>query len=447
MLLDFITIDRSEKGEFYHRLYEKLKAAVENGAIKKGEKLPSIRQAAEQLGVSRTTVENAYMRLCIEGIAESLPQRGYFITGNTAKASAEESLLLPDERSFRYDFSSRKIDKTSADTELWKKLVRGVLTNSDALISYGNPQGEPSLRKALAEYCYKARGVNAAPENIVIGAGITPLLNILCGIVGRNVCVGLEGGFKTAENIFRDYGIEAHCLECDQNGAVTDKINGDMNFLFLQPATLSKISVTALSKRRSELKEWVERENRIIVEDDYNGELRYTARSLPAFQSKAPERTVYIGSFSKLLLPSVRIAYMVLPPVLAEKFRAREGFNPTCGKVEQLALTEYILSGALEKHLRRLRRLYYAKSQLLCATLSEKIDGEKEIVLYETMLTVELRTAVCAESREICDRLARRGIRVMPSPHKGAVRLSFAGIEATDIPDAVEILAGELKNF
>lgn len=447
MLLDFITIDRSEKGELYHGLYEKLKAAVFSGAIKKGERLPSIRQAAEQLGVSRTTVENAYMRLCIEGIAESLPQRGYFITGNTLKVSAEENIELPEEKSFRYDFSSRKIDTASADTEIWKRLVRSVLSAPQVLLSYGDPQGEPSLRKALSEYCYKARGVNAAPENIVIGAGITPLLNILCGLVGRNVCAGIEGGFKTAENIFRDYGIGTHRLECDRNGAVPQKINGDINLLFLQPATLSKISVTAMSKRRSEFEAWVQCENRIIVEDDYNGELRYTARSLPAFQSKAPEKTVYIGSFSKLLLPSVRIAYMVLPSCLAEKFRCREGFNPTCGKVEQLALTEYISSGALEKHLRRLRRLYYAKSQLLCSELSEKIDGEKEIVLYETMLTAELRTAVCEESQSICDRLAERGIRVMPSPQKGAVRLSFAGIEAKDIPAAVEILAKELKNF
>ena len=442
MVFDFIELEKDKRGGLYRTLYIKIKRAAECGAIKKGERLPSVREAAAQLGVSRTTVENAYTQLCIEGIAESLPQRGYFITGNKP-GNINPVASIKVESNIKYDFSSRSIDVAAADTELWKKKVRSVLWDSGELTSYGEPQGERGLREALSAYSYKARGVVASPDNIVVGAGIGPLLNILCGLTGRDITVGFQnGGFNTAESIFYDYGIKTQILDCDLSGATIESVEkSDINVLFLIPSALSKISVTALAKRRNEYSDWLKNGDRIVIEDDYNGELRYTARSVPAFQGKSPESTVYIGSFSKLLLPSVRIAYMVLPPRLAQVFRARKHcFNQTCGKIEQLALTEYISSGALEKQLKRLRRLYYSKSQLLIKELKENLKIPFEAVLYESSLTIELQTELGFESGAICRVAEEKGLRLMPSSNKGAVRLCFAGIATEKIPDAVKLL-------
>ena len=214
------------------------------------------------------------------------------------------------------------------------------------------------------------------------------------------------------------------------------------------PSALSKISISSLNNRRSGYIKWAEgKKERFIIEDDYNGELRYTARTVTSFQGKSPENTVYIGSFSKLLLPSVRIAYMVLPPSLADRLKKRRvGYNQTCGKIEQLALAEYILKGALEKQLRRLRRIYYNKSQILCAELKNKIPDSR-VKLYESSLTVELLTNKELESDYICKQALNKGIRLMKSDERGAVKLCFAGINKEKIPQAVEKLAIILKKI
>ncbi|MBP3599578.1 MAG: PLP-dependent aminotransferase family protein [Clostridia bacterium] len=450
MLFDFADLGQKNRGELYHTLYTKIKEAAELGAIKKGEKLPSVREAAKQLGVSRTTVENAYTRLCIEGIAESRPQRGYFITGNNNNFKSGVLKSEPQTIKIEYDFSSRSIDTDAADTEAWKRTLRSVLWDSSLLTSYGESMGEIKLRKALADYSYKARGVRADAENIVIGAGVGPLLNILCGLIGREVTIGIEnGGFAEAEGIFSDYGINTILLKSDSNGAIAERLNqNEIDVLFLLPSLLSKISVSAINNRRNEYIKWVrEKKNRLIIEDDYNGELRYTARTVSAFQGKAPENTVYIGSFSKLLLPSVRIAYMVLPTHLSEALKNRKtGYNQTCGKIEQLALSEYILKGALEKQLRRLRRIYYNKSLLLCEELKKGIP-DCDIKLYESSLTLELSVDKSIKSEEISSAALKSGIRLIKTEKEGTVRLCFAGISEQKIPAAAKKLSSLLKEL
>lgn len=448
MLLDFIQLDLNDKGSLYNTIYKEIREAYFSGVLKKGERLPSVREAALQLGVSRTTIENAYDKLCIEGIVESLPQKGYYFTDYKISQNAINNIMKDDEKQIKYDYSGRNVDRDLADIEIWKRTVRKILLNSQELTSYGDSQGEYILREAISTYIYKSRGVLSLPENIIIGAGIGTLLNILCGLIGRNVKIGFENeGFKQAQSVFSDYGIKNVILRSDNNGALSESIiQSRIDTLFLTPSALSKISVTSLSKRRNEYIKWVEAEgNRLIIEDDYNGELRLSARTVPAFQNKEPNKTVYIGSFSKLLLPSVRLAYMVLPPSLNEKFQKRKSdFNQTCGKIEQLALAEYILNGSLEKHLRKLRRQYYLKSQLLKEELKTQLPHFK-IQIFETSLTVELQTNMNITSEELCDELFKKGIKAIYSPKKGALKLSFAGIKAEDIKASINEIKTILK--
>lgn len=449
MLLDFADISSTRKGKLYSELYTQIKNAVVEGVLKKGERLPSVREASSQLGVSRTTVENAYTRLCIEGIAESLPQRGYFIIGipKTHSKAISEPVLKNE---IKYDFSSRLVDPDASDTELWKKLVRNVLWDSGELNSYGEPQGEVVLRKALAEYSYKARGVYATADNIVVGAGVGPLLNILCRLLGRDITVGFEnGGFKEARSILSDYGIKCFNIDSDQSGAIDSSLKAiNPDILFLLPSALSKISPSSISYRRNLFCEWAETENKLIIEDDYNGELRYTARSITAFQRKAPQKTVYIGSFSKLLLPSVRIAYMVLPDFLARKFKLLSAFyNQTCGKIEQLALEKYIVSGALEKHLKKLRRLYYTKSQLLLSELEENLDFFKSATLFESSLTVSVELSHNFNVQEIIKETSKNGIKIADFKGENNLKLCFGGIKAEKIHDGIICLNKILKNL
>ena len=445
MLLDFIDLKKGN-GAVYMELYNQINSAIENGIIKKGEKLPSIREAASQLRVSRTTVENAYLRLCIEGTVESLPQRGYYIRQGEKRFTAKPERTQSEERS-RYDFSGRSIDISAADTEFWKKTVREILRDTEELTSYGDPRGEAGLRNALSLYAYKARGVRASAENIIVGAGIGPLLNILCALIGKECVIGMENGeFEQASRIFSDYGINTRVIRGDLNGAVVSEIEkNNIGILFLQPSALSKISVTGLSSRRNEFIDWANKSpDRLFIEDDYNGELRYTARSVTAFQGKCPERTVYIGSFSKLLLPSVRIAYMVLPDSLSVKLNERLSiYNQTCGKVEQLALRRYIETGALEKHLKRLRKLYNEKSRICGRIISELIPSAKQ-TLFESSLTVLLEPENRGITEKIYSNARKYEISLGKTASRNEVRLCFAGISKNDIYTAIRLLSEDL---
>ncbi len=451
MIFNFADLDIKKEKNLYIALYKSIKEAVKCGAVKQGERLPSIREAAALLKISRTTVENAYARLCIEGIAESRPQRGYFIIGSKNIKETAEDIKEKPKIPIKYDFSSRRIDTSAADTETWKRLLRSVLRDSDVLTSYGDPQGEKELRETLAAYTYKARGVVTDAENIVIGAGIGPLLNIFCSLIGKDITVGIENGtFKEAESIFSNYGIKTIALKSDSNGALIEDIRKkNIDILFLLPSSLSKISVTGLAGRRKQYLDWVnEKKGRFIIEDDYNGELRYNARTVPAFRSIEKENCIYIGSFSKLLLPSVRIAYMVLPQKLTEVFGPKLRFyNQTSGKTEQLALNEYIKSGALEKHLRKLRRLYYLKSQSLVKSLHKHPDIFKNIIIFETSLTALVSTDKKTESTEICRICESFGLKVMPYEKKGVIKLCFAGISESEIAPAVELLSEVMKKI
>lgn len=445
MLLDFIRLEKNSDTAMYLQLYSEIKAAVAAGIIKKGERLPSIRETAAQLGVSRTTAESAYLRLCIEGIAESSPQRGYFVCSVPPASALSLSPAAPTspaaKKKILYDFSARNIDTSAADIDLWKRIVREVLRDTEGLTSYGDPQGEKPLRQALASYSYKSRGVVCRPENIVIGAGVGPLLNILCGLIGRDMTVGFEfGGFPIAEQIFEDYGIRTLTLDCDKNGALPASLKkSGADILMLMPSALSRISITGLARRRSLFAEWTKK-NRLIIEDDYNGELRYTARSVPAFQGKCPDRTVYIGSFSKLLLPSVRIAYMVLPDSLIDRFAQKKNYyNQTCGKTEQSALRVYIENGALEKHLRKLRKLYYAKSQSFLKA-AEEIFPEAEVTLYESSLIGGIRLPGKPDLKK-----AAEDCGIKPAGcSDNELRLSFAGIKEEAFLPALKALKNNL---
>ena len=438
MLYDFIQLDRSKASPLWLQLYEGLRQAIQSGKLSPGEKLASIRQTCNELSVSRTTVETAYGRLCMEGLAESQPQSGYRVRSALPQPSIApvHPLWKP-----RYDFGTSSIDPQAADLETWKKLMRAVLGDSRILTSYGDPQGEPYLREQLSRYAFRARGVKAGPDCIFIGAGVGPLLHLLCPLFPEKPPVFLESpGFSQAEQIFLDYGfpIEVPGAMDRKYGSPSLPESGCCIAAEL-PSLRPKMTSSAAALRRSQLSSWVQaRPGRYILEDDYNGELRYKTRTLPAFQGSCPEKTIYLGSFSKLLIPSVRIAYMVLPPDLAEKARQRlQTLNQTAGKTEQLALAEYIRLGLLEKHLRRLRRLNARKSQALLSALEEVFGNRADYTLYETHLAVVMTLKKQADPAHLCDLARDAGIRCHPSPGYfeacSQITLGFSGIREEEI--------------
>lgn len=450
MIYESIRLDENSRVPMYRQLYESIRAGICGGNIPVGEKLPSIRRISEELGVSRTTVEQAYQQLCVEGYISSRPQSGYFVEAavkNEFAQSSENITKHEQTAGIRYDFGSRYVDSRSSDIELWRKYVRGVLSQEDIVTSYGHYQGEPELRQQLVTYSMTLRGVHSTADRIVIGAGVQPLLSILCGLLGEKAGrVGIEYPcFAQAERVFRDFRLNITELGHDKFGVTAEELySSKIDMLYLNPSNTESMGRPMPVSRRAEIMEWANRTNGLIIEDDYNGALRFRSRPVPSMQGMGSgDRVVYLGSFSKLLMPSVRISYMVLPPDLAGLYAHRGiNYNQTSSKVEQLALAKYMHDGQIEKRLRRLRKIYAEKSELLMSALEDCFGNSAKISLAETALSVNVRLKCGMSSQQIAEKALLRGVRIIPvDTESGAeFRLSFAGIRSDDIRDGVGTL-------
>lgn len=452
MTYDYILLDQNSRVPLYQQLYLAIKSAIEAGHLAKDDKLPSIRKLSSDLNLSCTTVEAAYQQLCVEGYLAARPQRGYFVlaalkSGSERQKPPKVELRSVDSLRIRYNFGSDCVDSENSDIKIWRRHIRDVLNRQEVIASYGTPQGEPELREALSSYSYGVRGVVAAPEQIVIGAGTQPLLSILCGLLNGwdNRVAMEEPGFLQAEQIFSDCKMEVLRLPVDENGIRMDALRASgAKLVFVSPSNRVQTGASIPMSRRFELLAWARETGGIIIEDDYNGELRYNARPIPAMQGMDDgQNVVYIGSFSKLLLPSVRIGYMALPPLLLERYRSRSRrYNQTASKVEQLALSRYVKDGQLERQLRRLRKLYAAKSTALMEALKKAFGDTVGLILQETPLCLAVTVQTIKTSKELCGLAAQKGVRIMPVESDGApkVMLGFAGIPPDDIGTAVQCL-------
>ena len=452
MLYDTIALDPQKREPLYSQLYREIRDSIEKGYMEKGIRMPSIRRFSEDLGISRTTVQGAYQQLCVEGYLKSEPQRGYFVQG--VPRTHRESGPLPVSGQVNkavpvaYDFGTQSVDARHTDSARWRRHIREVLTRTDEIASYGNPQGEESLRQALSAYAYSVRGVVAPPERILIGAGTQPLLVQLCALLTeKRVALKLEE-FPQAERVFADGGFSMVPLPEDENGPLPEKLRQmGVRQVLLNPAAGRVIP----PGRRQELIAWAQEQEGLLMEDDYNGELRYRARPVPAIQGMGGQECVaYIGSFSKLLLPSVRLGYMVLPEKLCRRYRDRSmAYHQTASKIEQLALADYMAQGQLERHLRRMRKLYAEKSGLLIREMKKNFGSRGTVTLQETSLTVklELPPLSSGEAAEEAAKWVRQdGIRVRPAPGGGLI-LGFSGIPTEKIPQGVQALAVSLRRW
>lgn len=448
MTYDYLTLNPNSGTPLYQQLYASIRQSIENGHFPKGEKLPSIRKLSEDLHLSRTTVEAAYQQLCVEGYVKTRPQSGFFVATGTVSlprtASSVFSISAPSAvPQYQYQFGTDSVDSSCTDIKIWRRHIRDVLNRQEVIASYGDPQGEPALRAALSAYSFGVRGVTAKPEQIVVGAGTQPLLYLLCGLLKEKRVAIDERGFPQAERVFADCGFQVLRLPADGDGIRTDTLEqSGVKAVLVRPSHSVQNGTAMPMSRRYALLEWAKANNAVILEDDYNGELRYNARPIPAMQGIGDGgNVIYLGSFSKLLLPSVRIGYTALPPAFLADYRERaKDYNQTASKIEQLALSGYVQSGQLERHLRRLRKLYAAKSETLIRAVKQAFGKKCTIFLRETALCLVVSLPCRASSEALCQAAREQGVRVLPAKEPGSVTLGFAGIPLEEIQPAVELL-------
>lgn len=452
MLYDFIMIDKSKKIPLYRQIYLSVRNSIENGSFEKGSKLPSIRRLSTDLNVSKITITTAYDQLCSEGYIKNKPQSGYYVEANFKNApdytkNYEESYIT-NTKYFEYDFSGKSIDKKIININEWKKCVKEVINQDYLLTSYGNEQGEEALRNALQRYALGVRSVNTNSENIVVGAGTQPLLNIICSLVGTDKTVAVaDASYVQAEYIFKSYGYKIKYFECDKSGATIHSLKQIMpDIIMINPNFVADSGASMPVNRRLEIIAWAKENNALIIEDDYNGELRYSTHPTPCMQNYDKENTVYLGSFSKILLPSVRISYMVLPNKLLSIYQNIKGFtNQTASKSEQLALAKYINNGKIDIHLRKARRVYLEKSKTILNSIKKHFGSDIEIIFNETSLYVTIKLNNDINMNNLFINLNENLINVMQTTSNNILNLSFSGIDEMKIDEGIELISNIIK--
>ena len=411
-------LNETSPKSLYLQLYEYIRAAILSGDILEGEKLPSLRNLAKTLKLSVTTVEQAYDQLAVEGYIQSKPQSGYYacaIGPEHLRTVPENHGPLPVESTVAMDATTGYFDSACFDLTKWKKCMNRVLTDyADALYTEGDPRGEKLLRQEISKYIYQARGVRCQPEQIVIGAGTQQLTGQLCVILdnmGIDYVAFEEPGYLPVRQIFRDRGFKMSTVPVGKEGIQIGKLPANIrSATYVSPSNQFPTGSVMPVARCYELLEWAEKNDSIILEDDYNSELRYFGRAVPSLQGlDHNERVVYLGSFSSTLFPAIKISYMVLPKPMLKIFEKNlYSYTQTCSKTEQLTLALYMERGLYQANIKRVRSLYAQKIQAATAAL-RRYCGDAVTVLSNTSgLHMLLELPGCTE--EQLEELYRRGI-------------------------------------
>ncbi|MDD7390694.1 MAG: PLP-dependent aminotransferase family protein [Lachnospiraceae bacterium] len=365
-------LNRNGDSLLYMQLYEYYKELILSGKMKQGAKLPSIRQCAAQLQVSRTTAEMAYMLLAADGYIISRPQSGYYVTGLWQEHSRRreqkkaQSAEVPESGSgksaagaseaVRFDFSSTSGGQESFNLDLWRRYVKSALRQGERLITYGDPQGEEDLRRVISDYLTRNRNVVCSPDHIVIGAGFQSLLHILCPLLKERKTIRfLDPHFRQGQAVFEDYGFTV----CNEPG-----MSGSADLIYATPSHLNRWGDIMPVKDRFLLLQQAAETGSMVIEDDYDSEFAYMNHPAQALQGLDGGRNViYLSTFSRMLLPSIRISFMILPDELLENYGKRKAlYNQTVSKADQIALCQYIRDGHLQSQIRKTRKMYEEKS-------------------------------------------------------------------------------------
>lgn len=308
--MDFtIPLQLESNTPIYLQIYEFIKYEIIQGTISVGTCLPSHRNLASQLNISRITVESAYQQLLAEGYVESKPKRGIFVANVDIDVIPNKKLNMAKEKSnlienpFEYDCSQGLIDQTAFPITNWKRaLQEAILKYENALFAKEDPQGEFVLREHISTYLYHARGVYSSPDQIVIGAGTQPLLWLLIQLLGPTKEYGIENpGFHRIHAIVKSCNQQIHPIPLDEKGIhISNLYNTNSNVAYVTPSHQFPLGMIMPLSRRLELLKWANDRDGYIIEDDYDGEFRYAGKPIPSLQSlDSNERVIYMGTFSK----------------------------------------------------------------------------------------------------------------------------------------------------
>ncbi|MBQ7203471.1 MAG: PLP-dependent aminotransferase family protein [Eubacterium sp.] len=412
----------------YITVYNYYKELILTNQLKSGDKMPSLRNATAIMNVSQTTIENAYFELQADGYIIAHPKSGYFVS-DIKRDSESLNIKEKETDNIKYDLKSGDADEESFDLALWQRYIKSALRQKERLLSYGCPEGEEDLRIALSDYIREKRNVTASPDRIIVGAGVQALLNILCAITKDRQTVSFPTeGFNQGITLFENYGYSVSVR------------NKDADIIYVSPSHMTSYGDIMPIKRRLELIEYSKEKNSLIIEDDFDSDFLYQTKPTPSLYAlSGNENVIYMGSFSNVLIPGIRISFMVLTKELEKRFRLmRDNFAQTASKTEQIALCGYIRDGHIASQTRKIRRHYTAKTRLLYDELKRSMPKLK-CDISKNGLSVRIKC-----SKELSEKdFESAGLAV--SVQKDELVLIPSALSKALIPEAVEALRSVIE--
>lgn len=465
MLEILFNLNNNDKVPLYMQIYKHIKDEILCGNIPSDSKLPSIRNLCKDLKISKNTVEAAYEQLIAEGYVKSKNRSGLYVEkmesgfSSFKKISSNSYIEKTSKDSYppiKYDFSSGQIDLSAFPyTHFRKILTRCVDEYSNELLLYGDHKGDYGLRYEIAKHIHHSRGVTCSPEQILISSGTQQSLNLLCLILlNLHSSIAFENpSYIGARDVFNHFNFHINPINLNEDGIDIDSLNkSDSKIVYVTPSHQYPYGMVIPISKRLKLLHWANENDGIIIEDDYDGEFRYKGKSIPSLQGlDETGRVVYLGSFSKSLMPSMRISYLVLPKSLLniyeEKYKTYEQPVP---RLLQKALEIFIKEGYWDKHLRKSKVLYKKKQDALVNSITKYLGKNVTIIGSDSGLHLLIKINTTLEENELIDKALKAGIKVNSTlvnwidPCNDllpVIFIGFAGIQMELIPEAIEALS------
>jgi GntR family transcriptional regulator / MocR family aminotransferase len=458
--MDMLTFSLDSNGEkpLYQQLYEYIKGEIRTGRMEYNVKLPSKRKLSAYLNISQNTIQTAYDQLIEEGYIVALAKRGFFVSplDNILDLDLKSvDNYIEDQVSgneLEYDFSYHGVDHESFPFTIWRRLTKEAINEYDRnLLKPGSSQGSRELRVSIAKYLRHSRGVNCSPEEIVISSGTESLFQILIQLLGQEYVYGIENpGYEKLNLLFKSNNAKFQTIDIDTKGMKIEEIEkSGADILCITPAHQFPSGGIMPVTRRIKILNWAyEKENRYIIEDDYDSEFKYSGKPIPAlFGLDTYDKVIYMGSLSKSLSPSIRVSYMVLPELLLKKYREKLSFIvcpvPT---IDQKVLQRFIEDGHFERHINRMRNIYKRKREVLVWELAA-FKGTVDVLGADAGLHLLLRVNNGMSEEELVEMAKNIGVGVYgiskyyydksSLDEVSTVLLGYAGMDDEDIRKAI----------
>ena len=464
-----ITLNSNSELPLYMQIYEQIRNEIITGELPVGSKLPSTRHLSDLLSVGRNTVENAYLQLSSEGYVESRTGSGFvvqdihnMISFGTGIITSKVPMKTKEDKPisvevYPYHFEYGHLSSGDFPMAIWRKISNKALAEITAedMTKYQDRKGEVRLRYELKDYLRRSRGVNCSEEQIVLCSGFEYALSILSQLLRSSFDrIALEEpGYLGARTIFQNNGMEVIPIDIQKDGLDIKKLDSSkVRAVYVTPSHQFPTGAVMPVQKRLQLLEWVKGNYGIVIEDDYDSELRYNSRPIPSISSIAEsDNVIYIGTFSKALSPSIRVCYMVLPDIWMKRYEETfKMYQTTVSLLQQRILMEYIRSGHWERHLRKICKANKKKHDLLLRTIQEELGNDVIIHGKNAGLHILLESVRGLTEAKMLDKAKKFGVLVSPvSPFWSDVKkytdnmvlLGFGNISEADITAGIRALA------